>query len=220
MDQASEFPQRLAAGWQAIDTDDLKSAEEIARRALAQDPQDVEALRLLGTSLLYQDRHAEALAPLREAHLRAPRRASGHRLGYCHLALGQFQDAERVLEREVRDYPDLINARNALGISLINQARREDALAVFLDAAKLDPGSAEANSNAGSLLTDFGRCEEAIVYLQRAVQASPELAETHFNLGAALQRLKRHDEATLSVQKTLELAPHMSYALGNLVWNE
>ena len=220
MDEASEFPQRLAAGWKAVDTDDLKSAEEIARRALAQDPQGVEALRLLGTSLLYQERHAEALAPLREAHLRAPRRGSGHRLGYCHLALGQFHDAERILQREVRDHPDLINARNALGVSLINQSRREDALAVFLGAAKLDPGSAESNSNVGSLLTELGRCDEAIAYLERAVQASPGLAETHFNLGAALQRLKRHDQAAVSMQQALERAPRMSYALGNLVWNE
>lgn len=220
MDQTGEFPQHLIAGWKAIDGDDLRTAEEIARHALAQDPHDLEALRLLGTSLLYQARHEEALAPLREVHLRAPRRGSGHRLGYCYLALGQYRDAELVLEREVRRYPDLINARNALGVSLINQSRREDALAVFLDAAKLDPDSAESNSNVGSLLTELGRHDEAIAYLQRAVQASPGLAEAHFNLGAALQRLKRYNEATVSLQKALDLAPRMSYALGHLVWNK
>ncbi|MFZ1909030.1 MAG: tetratricopeptide repeat protein, partial [Burkholderiales bacterium] len=219
-DEATEFPERLNAGWKAIENDDLRSAEEIARRAVAQDAQDLEALRLLGTSLLYQGRYQEALAPLRDVHLRAPRRGSGHRLGYCHLALGRFEEAEQVLQREVRQYPDLINARNALGVSLINQSRREDALAVFLETAKLDSGSAEANSNAGSLLTELGRHEEAIAYLRRALRESPGLAEAHFNLGIALQHLKRYDEAAASLYKTLELAPRMSYALGHALWND
>jgi protein O-GlcNAc transferase len=220
MEKAEQFPQRLSAGWKAIEGDDLRGAEEIARRALAQDAHDAEALRLLGASLLYQARYEEALVPLREVHLHAPRRGSGHKLGYCYLALGQHANAERVLEPEVRKYPDLINARNALGVSLINQSRREDALAVFLEAAKLDPASAEANSNAGSLLTELGRQEEAIAYLRRALQASPKLAEAHFNLGVALQHLKRYEEAAASLYMALDLAPRMSYALGHLVWNE
>jgi hypothetical protein len=32
-DEATEFPERLNAGWKAIENDDLRSAEEIARRA-------------------------------------------------------------------------------------------------------------------------------------------------------------------------------------------
>src|SRR5262245_20694243 len=115
----------LAAGWQAIERDDLVEAERIARAALAGAPADGEALYLLGSSLLFQNRFGEALAPLGEAERLAPRRGARHRLGYCRLALGDFAGAEGVLRREVQAHPDLIDAWNALGVALVNQAKLE-----------------------------------------------------------------------------------------------
>jgi protein O-GlcNAc transferase len=213
-------PAPLRTGWDAIERDDLSAAEEIARAALRSDPRDAEAAYLLGSSLLFQDRYPEALAPLRDAYQGAPRRGVGHRLGYCYLALGDLTNAETVLEREVRTYPDLVNARNALGTALVRQSRIEEALAVFLEAAKVDPRSVEANNNAGNVLGDLGRYEEAIPYLQRAIAAQPKLADTHYNLGMALQSLKRHDEAINSLQTALGLAPRSPYTLSYLLWNE
>ncbi len=219
MAQADPDARQLEAGWSALERNDLPGAERIARRLLEKDPLESQALHLLGESLLYQERFREALAPLDEAHRAAPRKGSGHRLGYCHLALGAFEAAARELEREVRLYPQLINARNALGVAQIRLSRREQALATFLEAAQLDPASPEANSNAGSLLADLGRVNEALPYLQAAVRASPGLADAHFNLGLAYQRLKQHAQAADSLQRALDIAPRMPYALGHLVWN-
>ena len=218
--QGGAAQDRLQAGWDAIDRDDLSAAEEIARAALRRDPQDAEAAYLLGSSLLFQDRYPEAVAPLRQAYRGPPRKGIGHRLGYCYLALGDLTNAEMVLEREVRAYPDLVNARNALGTALVRQSRVAEALAVFLEAAQLDPRSVESNNNAGNVLGDLGRYEEAIPYLQRAIAVRPGLADTHYNLGVALQSLKRHDEAIASLQTALELAPRSAYTLSYLLWNE
>ncbi len=220
MAPAQPHSPRLAAGWQALEKNELAAAEAAARNVLAQDPQDIESQRLLGASLLFQDRFQEALAPLLLAHQRGPARGTGHRLGYCYLALGDFGSAVQVLEREVQAYPDLVNARTALGVALVQLSRREEALPVFLEAARLDPGSAEAHTNAGNLLAELGRYDEALVYLRRAVAARPGLADLHFNLGIALQKLKRHDEAIESLQAALDIAPRMPYALGHRVWNE
>src|SRR5688572_27071814 len=213
-------PSPLRAGWDAIERDDLSSAEKIAREALRNHPRDAEASYLLGSSLLFQDRFSEALAPLREAYEGAPRKGVGHRLGYCCLALGDLANAETVLRREIRTYPDLVNARNALGTALVRQSRLEEALAVFLEAAKLDPSSVEANNNAGNVLGDFGRHEEAIPYLRRALEGNPRLADTHYNLGVAFQTLKRHDEAIASLLTALELAPRSAYTLSYVLWSE
>jgi predicted O-linked N-acetylglucosamine transferase (SPINDLY family) len=215
-----ELGEPSSAGWNALGRDDFRAAEEIARRALTKNPRDAESLHLLGTSLLCQERFGEALAPLREALEKAPRRGLGHRLGYCYLALGDFKSAELVLKREVEAYPDLIDAHNALGVALVNQSRREDALKVFLEAARLNPQSAEANNNAGNVLTDLGRNEEAIPYLQKAIDVKPDLADAHHNLGMSFQKLKRHEDAIDSLQKALSIAPHARYTLSHLVWNE
>jgi predicted O-linked N-acetylglucosamine transferase (SPINDLY family) len=210
----------VSEGWRALEADDFAAAEAHARRALAQDAADLEALRLLGASLLYQARYAEALGPLEAAHRAAPHKGSGHRLGYCHLALGDFAGAAQVLRREVQEFPDLVNAHLALGVALVQLQRQQEALAAFLEAARLDPGSAEAHTNAGNVLAALGRHDEALAHLRQAAQAQPALADPHFNLGVALQRLKRHEEAIASFQAALDIAPRMPYALGHRVWNE
>ena len=213
-------PPRLAEGWQAIERNDLRAAEGIARAALAENPRDVESLYLLGSSLLFQDRFQEALAPLSDVVRTAPRRGACHRLGYCHLALGDFKSAEQVLRREIAAHPDLVDAHNALGVALINQGRPHDALAVFVEAARLDPRSAPANNNVANVLGQLGRNEEALPYLQRVIEANPGLADARHNLGMLLQKLKRHEEASASLEAALRLAPRAAYTLSSLVWNE
>ena len=173
----------------------MPAAEDIARVALRTNPGDVESLYLLGSSLLFQDRFPEALAPLSEVVERAPRRGAGHRLGYCHLALGDFKSAEQLLRREIAAYPDLVDAHNTLGVALINQGKPHDALAVFLEAARLDPRSATANNNVANVLGELGRNEEALPYLQKVIDANPGLADARHNLGMLLQKLKRHEQA-------------------------
>jgi protein O-GlcNAc transferase len=210
---------RDTEGWRALEADDLAGAEAHARRTLARDATDADAQHLLGASLLFQGRHAEALAPLEAAHRAAPRRGSGHRLGYCLLALGDHARAADVLMAEVAAYPDLVNAHNALGVARVRLGQREEALAAFVAAARLDPGSAEANTNAGGVLAELGRHAEANPYLEAAARANPGLAEAHFNLGVALQRAKRHEEAAARFERAHALAPRMPYALGQQVWN-
>lgn len=210
---------RDTEGWRALEAEDLAGAEVHARCALARDGADADALHLLGASLLFQGRHAEALAPLEAAHRAAPRKGSGHRLGYCLLALGEHARAADVLAAEVAAYPDLVNAHNALGVARVRQGRREEALAAFVAAARLDPASSEASTNAGGVLAELGRHDEAIPFLEAAARASPALAEAQFNLGIALQRAKRHEEAIERFARAHALAPRMPYALGQQVWN-
>lgn len=215
-----ENPRPLAAGWDALDRDDFSAAERMAREALARNPADAESLYLLGSTLLFQNLFREAVAPLRDALRLAPRKGVGHRLGYCYLSLGDFVAAEEALREEITAYPDLVHAYNALGVALIRQSKQEEALRVFLEAAKRDPLSPEANNNVANVLSELGRNAEALPYLRKSVEASPGLADSHYNLGSVLQSLQRHEEAAASLEEALRLEPRMPYALGYLVWNE
>jgi len=220
MDSESPLPQRLIAGWTAIDSDDFPAAEQIARNALREDPTDLESLRLLGDSLFYQNRFTEAIAPLREVFHRAPTKGIGHRLGYCYLALGDLRNAEFILRQEIRLHPDRVNAYNVLGIALVQQSRREEALAIFRKAVAIDARSVEANNNLGNALTELGRDEEAIPFFEKVIDLEPELVEARYNLGVAFHNLKWHDKAIVSFQNALSVAPGLTHALGNLIRNE
>jgi len=210
----------LASGWEALERDDFASAEAVARAALERDAADGEALYLLGSALLFQDRFDQALEPLRLASSRLSRRGVGHRLGYCYLAFGDLVQAESALRREVEAYPDFVPAYNALGVALVRQGKRGEALAVFEDALACDPQSAEANNNAANVLSELGRDEEALPYLQKVVQANPQHADAQYNLGTLLQSLGRHEEAIVALENALRISPRSPYALGYLVWNQ
>ena len=210
----------MQAAWDALERNDFRFAERAAREALARSPADAEALYLLGSTLLFEGRFPEALAPLAAAFGKLERRGVAYRLGHCHLALGDFASAEQAFRRETHAYPDYANAHNALGAALANQGRAEHGLAAFAAAARLDPTHAEANHNAGSALRTLGRPEEALPYLERALATNPALADAHHSQGLVLHALRRYDEAAESFRRALELAPHTPYALSSLVWAE
>ena len=210
----------MKAGWDALERDDFRTAESVARAALARDGDDAEALYLLGSTLLFEGRHAEARQPLAAAAPRIDRRGAQFRLGYCLLALGDLRGAEAALRRECAAYPESADAHNVLGVALINQSRRDDALAAFQAALRVDPDHVEANNNAGNLLTALGRREEAVSHFERALRKNPGLADGHLNLGVLLQSLQRYDGAIASFRRAVELAPQLDYALGSLVWCE
>jgi predicted O-linked N-acetylglucosamine transferase (SPINDLY family) len=210
----------MQSAWDALERNEFRIAEAAAREALARSPEDGEALYLLGSTLLFEGRHQEALGPLSAACARLKRRGVAYKLGHCHLALGDFARAEQALRRETQAHPDFANAHNTLGVALVNQSRNEEALAAFVAALRLDAGHGEASSNAGGALRALGRPEEALPYLQRAVAAQPGLADAHYNLGLVLHELRRYDEAVASLARVLALAPRTPYALGSLVWSE
>lgn len=210
----------MQAAWDALDRNDFRFAEAVARKALARSPADAEALYLLGSTLLFEGRVQDAAGPLTSAFERLERRGVAYRLGHCLIALGDFARAEQVLLRETRAYPDYANAHNTLGVALVNQRKNNDALNAFRAALRIDPGHAEANSNAGAVLRALGRPEDGLPYLQRAVAAQPGLADAHQNLGLILHALRRYEEAAASFRQVLALAPRTPHALSSLVWAE
>jgi len=210
----------MKAAWDALERNDFRYAERAAREALARSPGDAEALYLLGSTLLFEGRFAEARAPLEGAAAALTRRAVYYRLGHCLLALGELAAAEQALRRETKAHPGFADAHNTLGVALVNQARQEEAAASFRATLALAPQHVEANNNLGNVLAALGRPQEALPYLERAVQTSPQLAEAHLNLGLALKALQRYDEAIGAFSRTVMLAPDMNYALSSLVWCE
>src|SRR5689334_7339339 len=180
----------MQAAWQALERNDFRTAERAAREALARASNDAEALYLLGSTLLFEGRFAEARGPLEEAAAGEPRRGVRYRLGHCYLALGDPARAEQVLRAEVAHYPQSANAHNTLGVALVSQAKQAAALAAFRAALDLEPAHVEANANAANLFLTLDRPQEALPLAARALAANPEAAEAHFGHGLVLHALK------------------------------
>lgn len=209
----------LQPAWDALDRDDFRFAERVARAALARAPQDGQALFLLGSTFLFEGRLQDALGPLTAAAARLEERGVRYRLGHCQFGLGDLAGAEASLRRETGAYPESANAHNTLGSVLAAQGRHEEALDAFLAALRADASHAEANANAGNSLHAAGRNQEALALLQRAVAAQPGFAQAHQNLGLVLQALRRHEEAAASFRRAREIVPDLPYALSSEIWS-
>ena len=209
----------MQAAWDALERNDFRFAERAAREALARTPSDPEALYLLGSTLLFEGRFAEARGPLEAAAAGPSRRGVRYRLGHCYLALGDAARAEQVLRAETEEYPQSANAHNTLGVALVNQDKHAEALAAFRASLSLEAAHAEASANAANLLFRLERPEEALPLAARALEANPELADGHLNHGLILHALKRYEEAVASLARAYRIAPDTPYALSSLVWS-
>jgi predicted O-linked N-acetylglucosamine transferase (SPINDLY family) len=212
-------PRRMQDAWDALERNDFRFAERAAREALARSPADPEALYLLGSTLLFEGRCAEACGPLEAAAARLSRRGVRYRLGHCYLALGDLARAEQVLRGEAEQHPEFANAHNTLGVALVNQAKNEAALAAFRTAVELEPAHAEANANAANVLFTLDRPEEALAFAARALEAKPAIADVHLNHGLILHALKRYEEAVASFARAYRIAPDTPYVLSSLIWS-
>jgi len=119
---------------------------------------------------------------------------------------GAAEAIARDLLRQGRLRPDALDAlaHNLLAVSLMQQSRHDEALAVLSRALEREPGSAGTLLNLGSALMHLGRHEEAIAHLERAAGLDPRPPQVHNNLGHAYRELGRLEEALESFRKVVE----------------
>jgi tetratricopeptide (TPR) repeat protein len=108
-------------------------------------------------------------------------------------ALGLEAEAEATLRRGIVDaVPEAAALHQSLGLALIRQTRRAEALQAFARAAELDPRDVEVGYVLAIALWDAGRREEAVGELHRVAALVPHdpriaaaLASYEEQLGAA-----------------------------------
>jgi tetratricopeptide (TPR) repeat protein len=112
------------------------AAENALRAALAQEPDNVAALDLLGFVLYFQERPAEAEAACRRVlELRPDRAYALKGLGLCLAKQGSVDEGITYLERAIEQEPGWFDARWDLIVTL-TAARRFDAADAALARAR------------------------------------------------------------------------------------
>jgi Flp pilus assembly protein TadD len=193
-------------------------AEQICRRILELDANQVDTLYLLGIIAVQTGRAEQGIAYLQQVlYLRPDFAAAHNNLGYTLLELGRPAEAELSLRQALRLRPDYAEALNNLGISLRRQGRLAEAVGSLEQALRLRPEYAEAHNNLGNSLKGQGRLAEAVVSFERALRLKPDYAEAHNNLGATLQSQGLLSEATAHFHQAIRLRPtypDAHYSLG------
>ncbi|OGT03409.1 MAG: hypothetical protein A3F73_12590 [Gallionellales bacterium RIFCSPLOWO2_12_FULL_59_22] len=85
--------------------------------------------------------------------------------------------------------------------------KEDEALANYAEAARLNPGFAEAHNNMGNIFLKRERLEEAQNCYERALSINPNLEDAHFNLGLVLQKRGELAQAVERFRAVCQLKP-------------
>jgi protein O-GlcNAc transferase len=195
----------------------LREAETLYRQVLAQQPQHVGAMHLLGVIAHQAGRNDIAVDLIRRAILICPNFPEAHiNLGNALKDLGQLDEALAAFRQAIALDPKSPQAHFNRGNALGDKGQLQEAIAAFRQAIALDPNMAEFHSNLGNALKDAGLLDEAIAACQQAIALNPNLPEAYCGLGTALQGNGQLDEAIAAYRRAIALRPNFPEALTNL----
>ena len=183
-------------------------AATLYARVLAHDPQNFDALHLLGV-LAHQMGRSDAAADLIAKAIMVNNRnpQAFVNLAEIYRALNRPIDAESCYRQAVAIDPNYAEAYNNLSALLVETDRREEAVIVCNHALEIRPDFAGAYYNLGAALHKLDRLEEAETAYRRALAIEPDNADVYCNLGVTLKELGRQEEAITTFRLALSRDP-------------
>ena len=212
--------------------DNIAHARGFFDRALAADPENVDALIgsaradvREGANFFVTDpiaAFAAAEAKLTRALSSVPDHARGHRLlGYVEIltkrAVQGIAECERALELD----RNLASAHAFIGLGKTFIGRAEETDAHISEALRLSPRDTNAHTwkgFAGIAKNHLGSWEEAVAWFRRSIEANRNYPHPYFHLAVALARLGRVDEASSAVKAGLALNPAFTVSRARAAW--
>lgn len=195
----------------------LPQAEALYRQVLDAEPNQPDALHLLGLIAHQTGRNEVAAALLNRAIQTNGSDPSYYsNLGLVYAALDEPDKAIDAYRKALSIEPRFANAHNNLGLALASQGHADEAIACFRKAIEIGPDYADAHNNLGTALLDGGRADEAIGSFRRAIAIRPDDFIAHSNLGNTLLAADAPDQAIDCYRRALAIRPDYVEAHYNL----
>ena len=197
----------------------LPEAEAGYRVWLAANPDDPEALHLLGILRGQRGDNREALAWVQRAVERDGEHAPFQfTLAELHLYAGELDAAEAAYQRARQLNPNLTHAHAGLGQVAFLRGRLEDAESHFRIALRADENDAQALAGLGNIAFARNELEKASRYLTEAAKFAAKDALIQGSLANVMLAMKMPEFAARTASNALALKPDYAVAwnvLGN-----
>lgn len=202
----------IAAAIEAMRSNRPLRVEEICRDFLILNPGSAEHLRLLGHSLVKQNRLAEAEAQVRFALSLEPDAPLLHEdLGSVLAMQKRYDDAIACFEKAIQLEPKLPLARKKLGQSLAALGRGREADAAFEEYFERDPDKGIVALGAQHLKA--GRKDEAIETFRGALKQNPDNVDAlRYLAGVYLRDKENLSDAEAMLRRATQIAPDFTTA--------
>lgn len=199
----------------------LDEAESGYRTVLATEPDNVDALHLLGLLRRQRQDLGEARRLLDQARRLAPERGDvALELAGLYFLEQDLVGARALIEHTIKQNPNQPGAHTLLARIAIVDNDLPKAESLFRTALRSDENDAHAISGLGRLLLDRGEVDKSVAYLSRAVELSPRDAGMQFALARALVLRGNRAFGEQAARNALALAPELHgarYLLGQVL---
>ena len=190
----------------------LDQAEQGYREHLEDQPNDAEALHLLGLLRHQRGAAAEAEDLLTRAHALAPEKADIElTLGTLRFQNGDFDGAHAHFEKALALDPNIGTAHAGLGQVALMRGAREDAEQHFRIALRAGE-DAQALAGLGALLLERGDVDAALRHLGRAADLAPNDPVIQLTLGRAFAQRGTDTFAEKAFENALKVKPDLHAA--------
>jgi tetratricopeptide (TPR) repeat protein len=195
----------------------VDEARKVYEQVLEREPNNANALNLLGLASWQSGQHAAAAELLRKAiALDGSQAAFYGNLAAALRGLRQFDEAVENYQRAIRLQPYAAVVHVHLG-SLYEELDAPDkAIASYETAVRVEPNRPEAYVRLARVHKQRGDLRAAESFFRQAIQRAPGVAELYFELANVLQIAGRLDDAVECYRKALELKPDYPEADCNL----
>jgi len=207
------------------DEGNLNKALQLASRAYALEPNNVEYQYVYSTVLVQMDRGKEAIYSLREIIKKWPWHHGAHyNLGRALVQSGQkiegqkyLDKAENVraaqakidhLENTIRALPDDPYSYAALAFALRKVGRFNDSMHSYKVALFLDPDNYDIWNNVANLYLLQKDTSKALNTYNYIVEKNPELIDTWLNMGVVYALSNQKDDAIYAWERVIGYQPN------------
>ncbi|HEY1453467.1 MAG TPA: adenylate/guanylate cyclase domain-containing protein, partial [Roseiarcus sp.] len=212
--------------------DNVAKARDFCDRAVAADPNNIEALigsawaDIVAGAHLFASEPATAFAAAETKMTKAlssvPDHAFGHGvLGFVQILTKRAAEGMAECEHALALDRNLAGCYFGIGLAKVFAGRAEETEAHIAEALRLSPRDTIAYlwmTTAGSAKLHLGSYEQAVTWFRRAIEANRNSPPAYLNMGAALAQLGRLDEARSAVRAGLALNPAYTVSRRRVSW--
>ena len=192
----------------------LQDAAQLCERALAMQPDHVDAMNVLAQVLQQAGQHGHSEQILRHALRKAPNHATSYVNATSVLnAQGKFDEAIELAREGMRRFPNNKLLANNLAVNLDAAGRYDEAVSLLQRWLKASPRHAGGHYHLGILYRKLGKIDEAIGHLREAAKLDPHNLQALTAVADCSLRLKKPEDALPPLEAALRLSPYHVRAL-------
>ncbi len=194
----------------------LEEAEIAYKKVIDQEPENAEALALLGVLCCQSAKFEEGIGYLRKATRFDPQcPTTYYNLGKALDGFGLLEDALTAYQAAVKIKNDYADAWNNIGDCLIRLGRIEDSIEAYKKTLEVNPVS-YVYFNLGNALLEKGDLDQALDSYLKALDLDPGFAEAALNVSIVFRRQGDLSTAKSWCEKALEMRPEYVKGLNEM----